>query len=78
MKLAILKELDNKYGLVNLYKSNIINAKVIFHKDVYEKFDTFIRMGDGVSRAVEKTEDYFKIERESVYRIIRGFKNDGQ
>jgi hypothetical protein len=78
MKLDILKELDNKYGLVNLYKSNIINAKVIFHKDVYEKFDTFIRMGDGVRKAVYKTESYFKIDSRSVYRIIQEFKNDRQ
>lgn len=74
MKKELLLDLDKRYGLVNLYKENIINAKVIFHKDVFEKYDTFIRMGDNVSKAVQKTEDYFKIERESVYRILKDFK----
>jgi len=76
MKLDILTDLDQRYGLVNLYKENIINAKVIFHKDVYEKYDTFIRMGDNVRKAVYKTESYFKIDSRSVYRIIQEFRND--
>lgn len=72
-KKELLKELDSRYGLVNLYRKNIINAKVVNHKDVFEKFEALMIIGFKKSRAVDETANYFKIERESVYRIIKDF-----
>lgn len=73
-KLELLQRLDQEYGLVNLYKNGIVGASTIHHKDVYEKYDSFIKMGFNVTKAVRKSADYFDIEIQSVFRIIKQFK----
>jgi hypothetical protein len=73
-KLELLQKLDQEYGLVNLYKNGIVGASTIHHKDVYEKYDAYKRTGMNVTKAVKKAADYFDIETQSVFRIIKQFK----
>jgi len=74
-KKELLKDLDERYGLVNLYRKNVIVTAAIKHKNVFEKFEALMITGYSKPRAVDETANYFKIERESVYRIIKNFKD---
>lgn len=73
-KLEILREIDKAYGLVNLFRLNTISAKIIFHKDVYEKYDTLIVQGYDEAEAKVLTAKYFKCNLRSVQRIIKDIK----
>lgn len=73
-KLQILKEIDASYGLVNLFRIGAIAKKMIFHKDVYEKYDVLIIQGYDAPEAKSITAKYFKIDLRSVQRIIKEMK----
>lgn len=73
-KLQILKEIDVSYGLINLFRIGAIAKKVIFHKDVYEKYDTLIIQGYESSEAKVLTSKYFKVTLRVVQMIIKEMK----
>ena len=73
-KLETLKQMDASFGLINLFRMGAVAKKVIFHKDVYEKYDTFIVQGYEEAEAKVLTARYFKVTLRAVQIIVKEMK----
>ena len=73
-KIEILRSIDLSYGLVNLFKIDAVPAKVIFHKDVFDKYDSLLIQGYEESRAKVLTAKFFKVNIRLVQRVVKEMK----
>lgn len=73
-KIEVLKELDTKYGLVNMFRIGVVTKMTIFHKDVFEKYHAFVIQGYEECEAKSLTSKYFKVTLRAVQMIVKEMK----
>jgi hypothetical protein len=69
--ISILNQLETQFGLKKLYKKGLIPWTVLRDRDIYLKYDTYIKMGRSEMEAKEFTADDFGISLSAVYRAVR-------
>jgi len=73
--IELLNDLEKQNKLVELYRCGIISSKVIHHREVFLKYDSFIRQGKDVTDAVFLTCVEVRVSESTVYRAIRMMKS---
>lgn len=73
-KIEVLKELDVKYGLLNMFRLGVVTRQTIFHKDIFEKYHAFTIQGYQEGRAKACTAKYFKVTLRVVQMIVKEMK----
>jgi hypothetical protein len=72
----IVNELDKNYGLMKLFKANIIPWTVLRDRDIYLQYDIYIKTGLAEMDAKEQTAMTFKVSTQTVYRAIWKMKDE--
>jgi len=71
----ILNELDRTHGLKNLFEKGFITWSVIWHRDVYNEFDVYRRLGNNVAESVLLTSVKLNTSQKTVYKAIKRMKS---
>lgn len=67
----IINDMDNKFGLMNLFKAGIIPWTVLRDRDIFLQYDIYRRMGKAIMDAKEQSALDFKVSIETVHRAVK-------
>ena len=67
----ILEELRNKGDLKLLLSSGLVSWKILLYLDIYELYDTRIKLGDSKMDAVYATAIAFNVDIVTIYRSLK-------
>jgi hypothetical protein len=72
--IEILNKLDSEGMLKQLFNCGLLNWTVLRDRDIYLKYDTYIKQGRKSMEAKQFTADEFKISMRSVEKAIKKMK----
>jgi hypothetical protein len=72
----LINKLETEFGLMNLYKKGIISWSILRDRDIYLKYDIYIKKGKSIMDAKHLTAEDFKVGFDTVHRAIEKMKAD--
>jgi hypothetical protein len=70
-RIDLVNKIDQEYGLMNLFKSGIVQWTELRDRDIYLQYDAYIKMGQGSMDAKQNTGEGFKVDIRTVERAIK-------
>jgi hypothetical protein len=67
----IINDLDNKFGLMKLFRGGIIPWTVLRDRDIYLQYDIYMKMGKKSMDSKYQTAEDFKVDVRTVERAIK-------
>jgi hypothetical protein len=70
-RIDLVNKIDQEYGLMNLFKSGIVQWTELRDRDIYLQYDVYLTMGKPIMDAKYQTAEDFKVELSTVKRAIK-------
>lgn len=74
--IKLINEMDNKFGLMNLFRQGVIPWTILRDRDIFLQYDIYIKMGKREMDAKEQTAEDFKVNFKTVQRAIKKMRNE--